>query len=616
MAYAFDKIMNMVDPKIDVFGQSQPGGQGGQNQTQSQGGTGETKSTTDGDVSGGGTGGTTAGGASASVAPASTASMSSQAAFTAAQNQPQSKFKPFADIGQKLKANETALQDEANTYVASQKAKQTYDIGDSDIDKAVAGDADAKAKASGLISKATINPFDKYEQKVNPYVSDLEKFKSEPGLTGYFRSLYGPGYSRGQASFDIGRLQSDPQYFSDLRGLQGTQQDLEKKAAGFFDPTTGAESQVDAYGKQNLASAKSRVGDYLSKLRGDLEGTNAGELKAYQDELEKLKTDAGYRGSKVAGGLADPGIKTSISQAIAANPELQKYLTPESIAAFGLNPADYAKLFSGELNADMFYDATEANRFNNINSILGVGGAGKVAGNRPGDAATFDTAGYSKAAIDRATGKNTAANEAARANIERLKGEIAARRARAQESQKGVNYDDIKSNLKNSMVGNYSRMGRDLGQLQAVDINPFFKGMGEDLSNDADFLTQEEADQWNAANEELMDSARLGAGRYSGGYNPNNWTFDSTGYDAALAAIGMAPPPPPPPTPPPPMVHNKSDIPAKTGQVMQDVGKFGQDVNDVYQQVIDAPGNILEAITPPVIKNNPTVKKVGRGVKI
>lgn len=36
MAYAFDKILNVMNDKINVFGQPQ-GGQGGQGQTQEQG---------------------------------------------------------------------------------------------------------------------------------------------------------------------------------------------------------------------------------------------------------------------------------------------------------------------------------------------------------------------------------------------------------------------------------------------------------------------------------------------------------------------------------------------------------------------------------------------------
>lgn len=547
MAYAFDKILNVMNDKINVFGQPQ-GQQGGQSQTQGQGNQGEQKTTTDGDVGAGGGPGSSNGGASATV---SNASNSNQAAFAAAQAQPKSSFKPFADIGQKLATNEKALQDEADSYVKTETGKQNYDVATSDIDKAASGDTGLQSKVGGLVAQKTINPIAKFESKTSPYVSDIDKFKSEPGLTGYFRSQYGPSYSRGAAQFDIGRLQSDPEFFSGLRGLEGKQQDLVKKQEGFFDPEAGLEKQVSTTGNARLEASKKAAADYLAKIRGDLEGTNAGELKAYQDELQKLRDDAGYRASKVSAGMADPGIQTGISQAVAANQELGKYLSPEAIAAFGLNPADYAKLASGDVTADNFYDAGEANRFNAINAMLGVGGAGKVAGAAPGELASFDKDRYLQDVIGRGSAANETANAAARARIKEIMDNAAARRAQGMERAGAVNYDDIKNRSREALVGKYSREGRDLAGLQGVDINKYFQGVSREGLTDQDFIDASQANDLNAAYAELMDPRKVAAGRFAEGYNPANYTFDQAGYEEALRAIGMAqmaPPPPPAPS--------------------------------------------------------------------
>ncbi len=567
MAYAFDKILNVMNDKINVFGQPE-GGQQQQGQSQGQGSQGEQKSTTDGDVGAGGGPGSSNGGASATVDNSSSAN---QAAFAAAQARPRSAFKPFADIGQKLASNEKALQDEANSYVASESAKQNYDIGTSDIEKAAGGDKDLQGKVGSLVSQKTINPVAKFEAKTNPYVSEIEKLGSEPGLTGYFRSQYGPSYSRGAAQFDIGTLQSDPNFYSNLRGLQGKQQDIIKKTDEFYDPEKGLEKQVSTTGNTRLEAAKKAASDYLTKIRGDLEGTNAGELKAFQDEITKLQNDPAYRASKVAGGMADPGIKTGIDQTVAANPELMKYLTPEAIAAFGLDPANYAKIASGDVTADAFYDASEANRFNAINAMLGLGGEGKVAGTLPSAAPTFDKDKYLQDVIGRGTAANEKANATARARIKEIMDNAAARRAQGLERAGAVNYDDIKNTLRNSLIGKYSRQGGDLAKLQGVDINKYFKGPPLEGLADEDFIDDTQANDLNAAYEELMDPRRISAGRFAEGYNPNNYTFDNTGYENEL--MSMMPdyvPPPPPPVPTVAKDVNKAPMTDSQGRVLEE----------------------------------------------
>ena len=46
-----------------------------------------------------------------------------------------------------------------------------------------------------------------------------------------------------------------------------------------------------------------------------------------------------------------------------------------------------------------------------------------------------------------------------------------------------------------------------------------------------DFIDANQAADLNAAYEELMDPRRVQAGRYAEGFNPNNYTFDSSGYE-------------------------------------------------------------------------------------
>jgi len=607
MAYAFDKILNTMNDKINVFGQQPQGQQGGQPQTQGQGQQGEQKTTTDGDVGSGGGSGSSNGGASATVDNSANAN---QAAFAAAKAQPMSKFKPFAEVGQKLATNEKALQDEADSYVKAETDKQTYDIANPEIDKAIGGDEDSQSKVGGLVSRTTINPVAKFAPKTNPVVDDIQKFNSEPGLTGYFRSQYGPSYSRGAAQFDIGRLQSDPEFFTNLRGLQGKQQDLVNKAEGFFDPEKGLEKTVTTTGNTRLEASKKAAADYLKKIRGDIEGTNAGELKAFTDELEKIKNDPAYRASKVAGGLSDPGIQTGIQQAIAANPELGKYLTPQAIEAFGLNPADFAKIFDGTVTADNFYDEGEANRFNRINTMLGVGGPGRVAGTAPQAGATFDTEGYLKGVIGKGSAANETANAAARARIKEIRDIAAARRAQALERLKQADYEGWKKNKQNTLVGKYSREGGDLNQLMGVDVNQFFRGVPTEGLTDEDFIDLTQSNDLNTSFEELMDPTRMSSGRFAEGYNPANFTFDEAGYEEALRRL-MPTPQSAPLQNPQAGQGDPNWILQKQAAAIGKLGAVGSDIAGAGQQLYNAPQNIANAVTPPKVAA--TVKNLKKG---
>ena len=548
MAYAFDKIMNQMDDKINIFGQQQQqGGAAGGDQPASSG---ESKTTTDGDVSaGGGPGSSNAG---ASAAPRVQGTQSSQLALAASQAQPQSSFKPFAEVGSRIAANNAAVQQEADDYVKAGKAAQTYKIEDSDVDKAIGGDAETGSKVGGRISQATINPVTKFTQK-DLGSTGLEKLDNPLGMASYFRSQYGPSYTSGQSNFDLSTLQNNPKYWQELRALQGQQQDFNKRAAGFVDPEKGVEKEVSTYGASALEAEKKRLQDYLKAKQDSLEGTNAEELKVFADEVEKLKSDPLARAEKVKAGLSDPGIQTGLNQAIAANPELRKYLTPEAIAAFGLNPADFANVNAESLTSGNFYDADEAKRFNAINAMLGVGGPGKLAGTRPGAAATFDSEKYLKDILGRGTSANERANAGAQAGIKEIMENIAARRAQGIERGKGVNYEDIKNTLRNSMVGNKSRQGGNLDKLMGVDINKYFQGAPMEGLDDLDFLDADQASRLNSFYEELMDPRKVSAGRFAEGYNPNNYTMDTTGYENELNSMMpdyVAPPTPPPPPEP------------------------------------------------------------------
>lgn len=526
MAYAFEKIMNQMgdNEKTNIFG-GEPGQQGGGGSGQQQNfAAGTPKTSTDGDVSsGGGSGGAVQ---KSSFVAQSPQNAGAQRAYEAARSQPATTLSPMSQVSQKLSQAQTALQDEANKYVQSGKESQKYDIPEADIEKAAAGDKTASAGISKTLSQTLPNPIARFEPKTDTNLEEIETFKSTPGVAGYLRSQYGPGYTAGQAMFDTQRLQSSPQFYQELRGLEGRQQDLTKQAAALGAQDTGVEAQVRAAGTANLTAAQKAIRDSLTGKKTALEGANQGELTTYLEDLAKLKANPSEVAQKAVGAS---DASNRIAQVVKERPDLAKYLTPEVMATFGINPSQYVSFADpAALTADTFYDAAEAARFNQIMGLLGDGGAAKVAGAAPVQS-SFNTDEYLKSVFGAAEGANTKADEVANAKVKAIQDKLAGLLG-SQNNVPGVNtwaipaFGSAASTL--GYQGSYDPT--------LVDPNQFFQ-QDPITTNPFDYATDQDAQELNAAYEELMNPTRIQAGNRMG--RPN-YRFDNEGYkDAVMAAL-------------------------------------------------------------------------------
>ena len=525
MAYAFEKIMNQMDKdKANIFGDQQQGG-GGQQQAP-QGTQGEVKSSIEGDISSG------SGGTPRSYATPTQQNAGAQRAYEAAQKQPKAQgvMPAMSQTSANLTSADTKLQEEANKYVETGKTDQNYSIPDTDVEAAIGGDLEKRSKVATTISQTTPKPVKAWAPQTDYNIEDIENFKSTPGITGYLRSQYGPGYTAGQSVFDTGVIRSDPQFYETLRNLEGRQQDLTKKAAGYADQDTGVEATVAKAGKENLTTAQTAIKKYLADQKAIIEGDQTKELEGFQADVKGMTEDPAKRTAFVTEALKNPEINKRIEQVKRERPDLAKYLTPEVMAAFGIDPTQFLKVTDPTgVTADNFYDDKEATRFNAIMGLLGQGGAAKVAGARPGNVASFGTDDYLKSVFTGAEGKNTAADIEARDKIKRIMDKL-------YETQGRYSTPVDPRVWANSAAGQVEReMGGTYIDPNTVDINQFFKTAGSD--NPLDFVSPEEAEILNAQYDELMDPTRVGAGRL---YNVPSYSWDDAGYREALRQAILA----------------------------------------------------------------------------
>ena len=526
MAYAFEKIMNQVDKdKTNIFGGNQQQGAGGGGEAP-QGTQGEVKSSIEGDISSG------SGGTPRSYATPTQQNAGAQRAYEAAQKQPKAQgvMPAMSQTSANLTSADTKLQEEANKYVETGKTDQNYAIPDADVEAAIGGDLDKRSKVATTISQTTPKPVKAWSPQTDYTVEDIENFKSTPGIAGYLRSQYGPSYTAGQSVFDTGVIRSDPKFYETLRNLEGRQQDLTKKAEGYANPDTGVEATVAKAGKENLTTAQTAIKKYLADQKAIIEGDQTKELEGFKADVKGMTEDPAKRAAFVTEALKNPEINKRIEQVKIERPDLAKYLTPEVMAAFGIDPTQFLKVTDPtSVTADSFYDDKEATRFNAIMGLLGQGGAAKVAGTRPGSVATFGTDDYLKSVFQGAEGKNAAADAAAKEQIKRIMDKL-------YETQGKYSTPVDPRVWANSAAGQVEReMGGTPIDPNMVDINQYFQTTGSD--NPLDFISPEDAEILNAQYDELMSPTRVNAGRL---YNQPNYSWDDAGYREALRQAILA----------------------------------------------------------------------------
>lgn len=519
MAYAFEKIMNaMDDGKVNVFG----GGQNTDTQGQQPGGQGEMKTEATGDASGGGS---TQGGGRASFTqtPEPSSTVGSQRAIEAAKAQaPANIAQPLGRVSTQLQKANADLQAEANQYKQTQLGKQNYEISTPDIEKGIAGDREIGGRIATTLSKTKADPVERFAPKTDYDIEEIEQFKSAPGLSRYMRSQYGPRYTAGAAALDVGRLQADPQFQASVQNLENQQRLLRESANQYVDPEKGVQREVESEANARFATQKKALQDYLESQGAALDAQNQAEMDAYLAQVEAAKSPEA-RAQVVGGRQSD--IQSRIAEVVRLRPELAKYLTPEYMQGFGINPNDFVNFASTEgLSRDRFYDDKEAARFNAIMGLLGRGGQSRTAAEPLAPVSSFDLERYMGNVAGVAENRNAQADAEARERLRTIMD-----RAQGRYQSAIDQYGNLDAERNRLAAEARAGLGQPVDE-NLVDVNQFFR-RGEMPTRPEDFLTDRDAYGANEAYEELMDPRRLQGGSMRN-YNPYSW--DAAGYQKAL----------------------------------------------------------------------------------
>lgn len=539
MAYAFEKIMSLVDPeKTNIFAQAagnQPQGQDQQNQPQTV-----QKTTTGSEIQGGGVGSTEAPkSSSASVAP-----------LPAAPQTKAPKISALQDIGQKVTSAGQKLQEEATAYETSEKAKQNYDVSESDIQKGVEGAQEESNKIAQTLAKNTpdVGAFKPSELK-----NETEILGSDAGLQRLYARQSSPRYTAGQSAYDVMLLNRNPEAQGEIRAVRGQQQAIRNKLKEYEDPEKGLQAGVQKYGQEKLDTSKKAIVNVLNKMSAAIESGNQAEADKWNQDLQRITSDpAAMRQYIQDQGFDINTLRPGFDYAGTIDPSMQKYLTPEMIASYGIDPSQYVNL-AGPASAKDFMSDKEATQFNKIQSLLdkiqsllGRGGQAAIAGIPPSQLAKVDTKKLEDAVVAKAKAKNADEDKKAQQKIDEILGKA------------NISVNKAKT-LADQFAGQVRmQAGQTAGRIQGLDpqlaggIDPMAYVSRNALPEQLDYLSPEDAAAMNAAYEELGLPTRVNPGRYGQGqvYSPGN--FDASAYERDLNnLIAAINPPPPPPAPAP-----------------------------------------------------------------
>ena len=515
MAYAYrklDELMGEGSGKQDIFGgQGDPGGMSEFQRPATIPGADQVKTTTEGDLQRNeGVGSEEDMGGGERSAADQTKIFSANVGKT---ETPQGVY----GLRDQIKNNEQALQDKSNEYLQGQKSSydEAYKLDNSTYDKAI-GDSNSEAfgQVSSLLGKdVKTDPqknFKQFEGADDLYVKDIGKLGSNAGLQNLASQGQGPRYSQGMGAFDVMLMQRDPNFTKLVSEIQSENKGLEEQLGA--KPQEVEKKALD-YGQATLAGAQTAGRGYLSAADQALIAQNQAERQAYQDELDAIDYDQIWQ-DEYAKQLAQ-----AQNAAMIGGERYRPYLDKASV-----NMDDYLTRDDGSsYDYKDFVDQGEADRFNNISSLLGGGGPLYSAAGELKPQYEIDKAGVYRDAYGDIMGARDAQDKIIMAERDRITA-AAQQRADADDARRLGLVDSFGSTRDAETDAILKELGQNLAQwykpeMQAeYNYNPEHAALNTDL--DAQHVySQEEADRLNAIALDLTNTAgttQAGVG-YGGG---------------------------------------------------------------------------------------------------
>lgn len=579
MAYAYSQIDDLMGQSSGQQNQNVFGAAGGdQNQPGLQTQVGVTpgvKTSTEGDLDSSG-GGSLSGGSSAPKVSTDQQNRSSQINAVKANTGKTQTPAAIAGVQKSIDDANSGLAQRAADYSSQQKAKQNYGLDTSIIDQAIGNNADARSKTSQLLGRTDINQVDQFDPG-NVSVKDADLLKSDAGLKELVARGQGNQYSPGMAAFDTMLLRRDPGFNAQVQGLQSKAADLSNRAA---QQPEALQKEVSDYGKENLTASQKQAKDYLASQKQAVDSQNAIEAAAENQKLANLNKDQ-IKADAVAAAKQRAQEQLKAQYGDRANAQLE---------GVQVKPDDYVS-FAQNYDPSQFYSQDDANKYNSINALLGIGG--------PAQSASAALANpYSVKSDDLYNTLYSGASQARQAqdttDLQKIS-DILGGANKTAETQNKTRAEDAKNykDYLNLLGQNYASEGG-LGKYYT---QPNIEGfLGQYVANNplaanplagTDLLSQEQASQLNSLNKDLGRQDTYNAGAYAGkDMSSPLASVNGDAYKTALLSYlqGFVPPPAAPPAPPPapdygPEVKGTIDPNAGQGDPMVSSGEAPRGTN-------------------------------------
>jgi hypothetical protein len=508
MAYAFDKINNLVgegeQSGTDIFS----GGVASNAEEEPTGGGGVVpKTSTSGDI-----GDTSTGGTGEVKAEQDTGDQVSASDVMKANVGKTEAPKALEGIQQQVQSNTQALQKQADDYTQSYKDQYQFDIENQALDQAIQGGygSDQYKEADTLLQRQDPGAAQQFEGADDYRVSDVNLLKTDAGLGHLAAQGRGPQYTQGMGAFDVMLMKRDPRFNEMINQIRGESAALDQDIDARPDEL---EAQAYEYGQGQLESAQGSARDYIGGYNERLRAENEAEADAYEAEVATL--DRGAIGAEELS-----GVEKEIRDLFGGEYKGGRYEQQIQDAIAGYDPSERIKFNEADYDYRDFLNEGEANELSNIGGLLGTGEA-FTESIGPGEMYTADKAGMYdelRSGISQARATRDLEQEAAIREIMNA----AEGRATTEEERRSGLVDSYEADLQaaaQAAANKYRYMGIDPGDISdygaqnAMEANP---DMLRDIGA-SDMLTADEVAQLQAIQGDLGYDREYAVGGGGGG---------------------------------------------------------------------------------------------------
>ena len=501
----------------------------------------------------------------------------------------------------------SGLAQRAQQYTQTQEANQNYGLDTSVLDQAIAGNSNAGTSTTGLLNRQNINAVDSFDPG-NTTVQNADLLSTPAGLRQLNAIGQGPQYTPGMSAFDTMLLQKDPNYNASVQNLQKQNADLQTNAAA---QPAALQQTVTDYGNQNLAAAQAAAKGYLTTQQQAVLAAEQASADAANKGLTGLDHTA-IQNAALAGVMpqATSALDTQFGTGRAA----------AQLAALNIDPSKYIT-YASQYDPSQFTSADQAQKYNQINTLLGNGGLAQVAsaGSAPSPY-TVDTQGLLNALKDPAAAARMQQDTTDQGSISKILQDATTQAAATNKtnSAAAANYLPTLQTLGQSIIPG---LNSSLAPYETADnlssfnkqyaasnpINPYYTTPLQAQ----DVLGQPQVDQLTALQKDLYGTGpgatNYSVGQYATPQAPG--AVDNTAYTKALTDYlqGLVPAGTPPPA--------TGGLPPGSDPRTQTIGVNQPDETDPNKATIDANGNLDSAPPPGQTADNSVGNKLAAGYR-